>query len=561
VGLGSARVAETFLARARPVRGRLSLGALGLALALLVSAAWGTGIFYLLVRLGTPSPVRLATLDGIHVYVGVVGGVFVVAKVARVGLRHRVDGVPNVMPWQRWLSWSLLALYAAVFVTGVLILLPVPGRVYADLVEMHLLTSIWALLPTTWHVWHYRSRALPYLRRWAARATGRRFWTAAVLVLLPTPLLMADAPAVSQLPAVLGGSAWSPAALDGAYLDAVALAPDGRTVVAAGDALYVSRDGGVVWVRVDLPANAPAPAPGQAATPEDHAGHEHGQPAPANPITSLVAGADGVLAGTPQGLYASGFDGPLTQVALPGGGDVRALAANLADPRTVWAASTAGPLRSTDGGRTWARLPAGLARPESVAAVGYLGAEAFLSDTTGVFSWDGAAGAWVRSSPQPSVAALSAAGDELYASSPDGDVWVLAHGRWSDLGPPAPVHNHHGHMHEQAATVMTVDGRLYAAGTSEGISASADGGRTWTQLGGGLGTTTPAQAIEYRNQLWAATAQGLYRFPLAFAHRAAPDWWLLVLGLAVGLGLAAVAVGGPDRMQPRRRAPAAPRRA
>ena len=181
-------VADSFLARARPVSGRLSLGALGLALVLLVSVAWGTGIFYLLVRLGTPSPVRLAALDGIHVYVGVVGGVFVVAKVVRVGLRHRVDGVPNVVPWQRWLSWSLLALYAAVFVTGVLVLLPVPGRVHADLVEMHLLTSIWALLPTSWHVWHYRARALPYLRRWAARAAGRRFWAAAVLVLLPAPL-------------------------------------------------------------------------------------------------------------------------------------------------------------------------------------------------------------------------------------------------------------------------------------------------------------------------------------------------------------------------------------
>ena len=118
------------MARAWPAPGRLSLGALGLGLVLLVSVAWGTGLFYLLVRLGAPSPVRLAALDGIHVYVGVVGGVFVLAKVARVGLRHRVEGVSGVVPWQRWLSWSMLVLYGAVFLTGVLLLLyyrpPVP---------------------------------------------------------------------------------------------------------------------------------------------------------------------------------------------------------------------------------------------------------------------------------------------------------------------------------------------------------------------------------------------------------------------------------------------------
>ena len=371
MGVRPARVGDSFLARARPAAGRLSLGALGLALALLVSAAWGTGIFYLLVRLGTPAPVRLASLDGVHVYVGVVGGVFVLAKVARAGFRHRVAGVPNVVPWQRWLSWSLLTLYAAVFVTGALVLLPVPGRIYAGLVEMHLLTSVWALLPTTWHVWHYRARALPYLRRWAGRAAGRRFWAAFVLVLVPAPLLVADAPAISQLPSVLGGAAWAPVGLRGDYLDAVALAPDGRTLVAAGDALYVSRDGGGVWVRVDLPAGAATPAAGASAA-DQHAGHEHGAPAPADSITSLVVGAGGVLAGTAQGLYAGGFDGPLRPVALPGGGGIRALAPAPADPQVVWAAASTGPLRSQDGGRSWARLADGLARPPDSAAVACL---------------------------------------------------------------------------------------------------------------------------------------------------------------------------------------------
>lgn len=106
---------------------RLSIGALGLTLVLMVSAAWATGVVYLQARLGLGWPLRPALVDGAHAYVGVVGGVFVAAKVARVGLRHRVRGVPSVVPWQRWVSWSLLVLYGAVFVSGVLLFLPIRG--------------------------------------------------------------------------------------------------------------------------------------------------------------------------------------------------------------------------------------------------------------------------------------------------------------------------------------------------------------------------------------------------------------------------------------------------
>ena len=80
---------------------RLSVGALGLALVLLVSVAWATGLFYLAARLGLSAPVRLAWIDGLHVYVGLVGGVFILGKLLRVGLKYRVTGVPNVVPWQR----------------------------------------------------------------------------------------------------------------------------------------------------------------------------------------------------------------------------------------------------------------------------------------------------------------------------------------------------------------------------------------------------------------------------------------------------------------------------
>lgn len=530
--------------------GRLSLGALGLALVTLVSAAWGTGLFYLLARLGYGSPVRLASLDGIHVYVGVVGSVFIVAKISRVGFRYRVEGVPGVVQWHRWMSWSLLALYSAVFVTGALALVPIPGRAYTDLVDLHLLTSVWALLPTTWHVWHYRARALPYLRRWLSRAAGRRFWAGLVLVALPAPLLVGGAVAVSQLPRVGAGTAWTPAGLQGDYLDTVTRLPDG-TIVAAGDALYVSRDG-VIWIRVDLPvggggsSDAGPPAAGPGGAPSGHAGHEHGAPAPPNSIVALgITSAGQVLAGTARGLYSSaGLTAPLLPVPFPGGA-VRALAVDPADGRTLWAASAGGPYVSEDGGRTWTRQAAGLTLPDAASAVAYLGRQVFLSDTTGVFRWP-PGGPWLRTSSQPDVTVLAAsANGRLYASSASGsDVWVFANDRWSNLGSPTPVHNHGGHLHGGAGPITDVAGVLYAAATSDGVSASDDRGRTWTQLGGGLASVTAGAVLAVDGGLVAATSDGLYGYALAAAPSASPGWWLALLALAVGIGLVAVVVGG-----------------
>lgn len=118
-------------------------------------------------------------------------------------------------------------------------------------------------------------------------------------------------------------------------------------------------------------------------------------------------------------------------------------------------------------------------------------------------------------------------------------------GRWTRLEDPAPVHHHEGHTHGQPKAVTTVDGRLYAAGTSEGVSASADGGRTWTQPGGGLGSVTAGQVIEFRGGLFAATSDGLYcRFALRQDPPASPLWWVLVLMAAAGLGLSATGISG-----------------
>ena len=51
-----------------------------------VALAWVTAVPYLLVGSGVRSPLRLATADAVHLYVGSAMVVLLVAKVARVGV-------------------------------------------------------------------------------------------------------------------------------------------------------------------------------------------------------------------------------------------------------------------------------------------------------------------------------------------------------------------------------------------------------------------------------------------------------------------------------------------
>lgn len=156
-------------ARARRLPAEISLGMLGVTLVLLVSLAWASGLVYLVVRLGLPAPASLALADAVHVYVGLASVLVIGAKVRRVGFRSRVAGVPELAAWHRWVSWSLLVLYAGVYLTGALLLFSFPMTVRTTLVNAHLLTSVWAAVPTTWHVWHHGHRAtqlLPRVGRW-----------------------------------------------------------------------------------------------------------------------------------------------------------------------------------------------------------------------------------------------------------------------------------------------------------------------------------------------------------------------------------------------------------
>ena len=510
---------------------------------MIVSIVWGTSLFYLAARLGVDPRVRLSWIDAAHVYVGLVGGVFVLAKISRVWFHYRVAGVPEVVPWQRWISWSLLILYTSVFVSGVLLLTPIRGVVYGDLVNFHLLSSVWALAPTTWHVWHYRRRAAPYLTRILRGASSLRYWAGVGLAILPVVVVVANARSLSQLPQVLGGSAWSATALNGSYLDRIARGPGG-TLIAAGDALYVSPDG-TGWTQIDLPAASVASSGGTSPV------HQHGAPTGENLALALATTSTSIFVGTSSGLFeTTSLTGPLQPIGF-GGASVYAISVDPANQRSIWVGSSDGVEHSVDGGGTWSPVRTGLEKPNSVLAMGFLGSRLFASDGSGVFAWDLDQNQWLRQTKQPSVVDLTADPNRhrLYAASTTQGVWILDDAGWHGTMSLASAHQHHsGHVtHPEVLSVAPVDGRLYAVGTAYGVSASDNSGLTWTQLGGGLANVEPSQVIGYDGSLLAATSDGIYRFPLSSDAAASAGWWSIVIATALICGSGGVLLVGMGR--------------
>jgi photosystem II stability/assembly factor-like uncharacterized protein len=477
--------------------------------------------------------------------VGLIGGVFILAKVSRVRFRYRVAGVAEVIPWQRWISWSLLILYSAVFVSGVLALLPIHGRLYEDLLNFHLLSSVWAVAPTTWHVWHYRRRAAPYLTRLLPHGRTLRYWAGISLALGPVLLVVSNARGVSQLPQLMGGAAWSQTALNGSYLDRIIATPDG-TLVAAGDALYVSRDG-TVWTQIDIPG-VPLPA---SATPTPGI-HQHGAPSGKNLGLSLAVAGNSIYVGTDNGLYRTDSQtSPLQQIGF-NSAIVNSIAVDPSNPMSIWVGASSGLFHSLDGATTWSAAESGLSKPNAISAIGFAGGRIYASDSTGVFEADETQLTWRRVSNLTDVVDLAPSpdGSRLYATSATQGVQFLQSRIWHSTDSLASPHQAHaGHEnHPEVLSLAPIDGRLYAVGTSFGVSASADDGQTWSQLGGGLESVTPTQLIDYQNTLLAATSSGVYRFPLASSTPASLNWWLIVVLAVVVFGTAGALLLGFDRV-------------
>ena len=538
---------------------RLSLAVLGIALVVLIGAAWGTGIVYLLVRAGLPAPLNLAVNGALHLYVGLVSVFVISAKVLRVGLRRRVPGVPATILWQRWVSLSLLILYSVIYLSGLVALVPLGSRLHGLAVNAHLLASVWALFPTTVHLVQPRLRALPLLQRWAPRRAPR-LWPALVIVLV-AGLGFAFIPrAVEPLAAVGAGQPWIASGLEGVYLDRLAVTRDGR-LLAAGDGLYLTADGHS-WRHVDLPSgNADAqrlvelgikPTSNQ---PPAVPGGGHGEHANNVSVGAVIALAVSPRTGyvylaTTDGVYYSPWpEGPYLSLPYPGQ-EVDSLAVDPASAYQVWVTTEVGPKLSIDGGHVWTPLVTGLAAPARTTSITFFGGAPYVTDPGGVYRFDNALVAWQRVFKADDVATLEPAADgrALYAGGLNGEVWRFDGRAWAafDL---AAAHNHRttGHFHSHG--IAADFGRLYATGTRDGVTASADSGSTWTPLSTGLPKAEVTSAIGYRGRLVATTGSGLYSLAPPAGHSPDLVWWLLMAAVS---GIAGTAFVTWAALRPRR---------
>ena len=509
-------------------RSRSSLGWLGTGLVLLVTLAWLSAVPYLLVGSGLRSPLRLATADAVHLYVGSAMVVFLVAKVARVGLRTAVPGVPGLVLWQRWLSWSLGLGYGAVIVTGALAFVPWSPPVRGDLADAHLIASVWMVVPTTWHVVHHRSRAYDRLRRLSAPR-----WVGLVVLLVPigAAALLGRAAA---LPTQTGaGAAWRPAGPQ-AFLDRLALTPDRRHLVAGGAGLFVQRVGDPHWRRVG-PFGADDPVLG---------------------LELPARGPYAVLAGAVDGLWgARQLDGPYERLPVQAT-DVHAVAVDFAQTDTVWASSDQGMWRTTDGGHRWELLSSGLADPASAWSLAWRGQSLFGSDGQAVYRWTG--DRWARSSSQYGVVMLDPGPrGQLVASSMGDGVQVYDGGSWRRTQAGLTVHNHRsGPTGVHVVSVsFGAGGRAYAGTMEDGVDASLDGGRTWNQSWPQLaGDGVTWRVLPMGSHLVAATDHGLLDYRLPTAGGAGWWWWVGLAGGGVVVAVFAVWVSRSPIVAPDGRA-------
>jgi hypothetical protein len=504
---------------ADPVGGRrnlaaqLSLGALGASLVLLVSLAWLTGVGYLLVRLNLPSPVQLAAVDALHVYVGIASIAFFAAKVARVGFRQQVDGVPDLLLWHRWVSWSLLVLYSGVYLTGVALLIPFPADGRQSLANAHLLLSVWAAVPTTLHAWHHRRWALPFVPR-LPRRMPRRFLVAVVVAIVPAAAFVVTPRAMSLLAQVGAGNTWAASALRGVFLDRMERTADGQTLVAGGEGLYARSVKGGTWHRISFPADL---------------------------ILALATpkGPAAVYVGTSTGVYAgAAVDGPYRRLSFPAR-EVHGIAVDPLDSDIIWASSRQGFWRSTDAGVHWTNESAGIEAQPTAWAIAYVGGTLFASDVDAVYRWTGSS--WEQSSSQRAVISLDPTSDgRLFASSMGHGVKLFSNGGWqsSDSGLAA---NHGGVrvIHVDSITVVP-DGRTYAAMMLDGTATSIDAGQSWTRIRAGLPLGAVWRIVPVDSGLVAATDHGVYTYPLPVLERPGPVWWLALIATAILFGAAAV---------------------
>ncbi len=462
------------------------------AFIVLAGTAWASGLVYLVVRVNLPSPGRLAVVDGLHAYVGIASLVFCIAVLAAT---RSASGSKTTRP-ARWLWWVLSGLYFALYATGALLLVPWSGRLRTILVDVHLLAAVWAVVPTSWYLVQGR---LQMLRSRPARLLA----IGLALVFLPAAFVAAAPRAITPLARSGTGEAWQPQALAQTFVDRMATSPDGQTVLAGGEGLYVSHPGGR-WQQIAFPRELVL-----------------GLALPAGPVAAYV--------GTSEGLYAAAqVTGPYRRLPFAAR-EVHAIAVDPVDPSVVWASSRSGFWRSVDAGRDWVPESAGIQRPSGAWAIAFFGGSIFASDAIAVYRWVGAR--WLQSSDQGLVASLdpSADGRRLFASSMGQGIRVFDGQIWTESDAGLAGHGGRGAIHVAAVTGVST-ARAYAATMLDGVAVSADGGRTWSPLSAGLPAGSVWRVLQPGPELLAATDRGVFAYPLREAPAPGLAWWTLLLG-------------------------------
>lgn len=521
------------------------MAALGIGLVVLVGITWGTGLVYITSRAGFPAPFRLAIDDGVHIYVGLAAAVFFGLKVWRVGFRRKVAGVPSLTLWQRWVSWSLVILYPAIFVTGLAAVLPLGAGWKQSLVQAHLLTSVWSLVPTTLHLIHHRARAAGQLIRPRTGRVRPRLWAGIAIAALPAVLWLLFPRAVSPAAEAGLGGAWVPAGLQGISLDQVAVSADGAYLVAAGDGAYIGDPHGRSWHHLEVAGPEPgahntqpdAAAPGPALA-GAKAGHPwHAVPAGDFSTIALARGPVAIYAGSGAGLYsAPGGSSTLTQDHFPGG-EVRAIVVDPSNPFERWVATGSGVWFTWVFGHGWTNESIGLTDPNGASALSFYRNELYASDLAGVYRWDTFSASWKRIRDEIGVTSLTSSGDLLVANSYNSGIAVYDGRSWREVGSGLPGHSHgRGEPTHVVGVAAPAAGGLFEVQSGR-VGYSADGGRSWSELGRGL----PLESWDLAragDRLYVATSDGLYSYNLESARQDDLPWWSAMIALALTGGIA-----------------------
>jgi hypothetical protein len=540
----------------------LSMAALGIGLVVLIGITWGTGLLYITSRAGVPSPVRLALVDSVHIYVGLAAAVFFGLKVWRVGFRRKVIGVPNLTVWQRWVSWSLVVLYPAIFLTGFAAILPLGTAWKESMVQAHLLTSVWSLVPTTLHLIHHRARAARQLSRPGARRLRPRLLAGLAIAALPAVLWLPFPVAASPASEASAGGAWVASGLQGIYLDQVAVSADGTYVVAAGDGIYVSDVTGSSWHHLDVDGPAarshaiePIAAPTASVAPAPAAHPGHAVPPGDISVITPTRGPVAIYAGSSAGLYTTAdTSSSFTQDHFPGG-EVRAIAVDPTNPFERWVATGSGVWFTWVFGHGWTSESSGLTDPNGSSALSFYHGALYASDLAGVYRWEVTSAAWKKVLDELGVISLTSSRDLLVANSYSSGLAVYDGRAWRQVGSGLPTHAHgRGDSSHVLGVSAPAAGGLFLVESGR-VAFSADAGRSWSELGRGLPDGTWA-VTRYRDRAYVATSNGLYSYSLETAPQASPSRWLMMIAVALVVGVvgAIVTARSGKILRPRRAA-------